>query len=181
MRLTNICLFLIILLLSSGNIFAAESKKYEARIAVVDLQAVLEKSVAIQGMNQEISNIGAGLEKIMHAKEVELKKDEENIIQKRGKVSEEEFEKEVSKFNKKLSEAQNMMQDKKTRLDRAHALGMQQVHDAIIDVIKSLTKEHDFNIVVQSSVSLYYAEGLDITEMVISRLNKKLQTIPFNY
>lgn len=180
MKITNIILFLL-MIFSFENIFAVNSKKYEARIAVVDLHLVLEKSIAIQGMNHEISNIGAGLEKVMHAKEVELKKDEESIIQKRGKVTEEEFEKEVSKFNKKLSEAQNMMQDKKSRLDRAHASGMQQVHDAIIDIIKSLTKEHDFNIVVQSSVSLYYVEALDITEMVISRLNKKLTTIPFNY
>lgn len=179
MRLKNFILQMI-MLLSFVDVFASD-KKYEARIAVVDLHLVLEKSMAIQGMNQQISNIGSELEKIMHDKEIELKKDEENIIQKRGNVSEEEFEKEVAKFNKKLSDTQNMMQDKKTRLDRAHALGMQQVHDSIIDIIKSLTKEHDFNIVVQSSLSLYHAEGLDITEMVISGLNKKLKTIPFNY
>lgn len=171
----------IIIALCSSKVFAIEKSKYDTRMAVVDIHLVLEKSTAIRSMNKEIANIGLELEKAMRDKEVELKKDEDAIIQKRGKISEEEFEKEVSRFNKKLSDTQNMMQEKKTKLDKAHALGMQQVQDTTVDIIKSLTKDYDFNIVLPSSLALYYVESLDITDVVISMLNKRLKTIPFNY
>lgn len=179
-----ISLFFIILLSCSSDAFAisnSSDNKNALRAAVVDIHLVFEKSLAVQNMQKEISRIGEDLEKVMHAKEMELKKDEEDIMKKRGVLSDTEFEKEVSKFNKKLSDTQNMMQEKKTRLDRAYSNGMQQAHDTTIDIIKSLTKEHDFNIVFPSSPLLYYSQGLDITEIVISRLNDTLKTIPFNY
>lgn len=159
----------------------ATENKYQSRIAVVDVHAILEKSVAVQDIKKSIDKISEGLQKEMSAKEIELKKSEEEIIKKRSTLTEEAFEKEVVAFNKKATDAQHSMQKKKAKLDQAHAEAIAKVHDTTIEIIHNLSKEYDFNIAIPSSQVLYVKEDLNITEEVITKLNEKLKTVPVNY
>lgn len=173
-------LILVASLLFAFGTEAAENK-YQSRIAVVDVHAILEKALAVQDIRKSIDKISEGLQKEMSAKEIELKKSEEEIIKKRGTLTEEAFEKEVAAFNKKASSAQHAMQNKKVKLEQTHAEAIAKVHDATIEIIHNLSKEYEFNLAIPSSQVLYAKEDLNITEEVIKRLNEKLKTVPVNY
>ncbi len=166
---------------SSKKPDVAASDKHDVKIAVVDVQAVIAESVAVREMQAEITKIGANLEKIMQEKERELKNDEDAIVKKRGKVSEAEFQKNVSEFHEKLTSVQRMMQEKRTRLDKAHADAMSNVQDITMEIVAAIAKERKLGIVMSASNLLYYSNPQDITHDVISRLNSKLKTVPFNY
>lgn len=173
-------LILVASLLFAFKAQAAENK-YQSRIAVVDVHAILERAIAVQDIRKFIDKISEGLQKEMSAKEVELKKSEEEIIKKRSTLSEEAFEKEVAAFNKKAAGAQHTMQNKKVKLEQAYAEAIAKVHDTTIEIIHHLSKEYDFNIALPSSQALYAKEDLIITEEVIKRLNEKLKTITVDY
>jgi Skp family chaperone for outer membrane proteins len=180
MRLQKLVFIILLSLIFNAKAYANENK-YQSRIAVVDVVAILERAIAVQSINQSISKISEGLQKEMSAKEVELKKSEEDIIKKRSTLKEEDFEKEVISFNKRASDAQNLMQSKKAKLEQAHAEAIAKVHDATIDIIHNLSKEYGFNLAIPSSQILYVKEDLNITEEVIKKLNEKLKTVPVNY
>lgn len=165
----------------NNNVGTNLSNRYDARIAIVDIQTVLSESIAVQGMQREITQIGANLEKLMQEKERELKSDEDAIVKKRGTVGDSEFEKNVSQFHEKLTSVQRMMQEKKSRLDKAHADAMAKVQDVTIGIIEDVAKEQNLNVVMSASPLLYYNQSYDITKIVISRLNNKLKKVPFNY
>lgn len=155
--------------------------KYQSRIAIVDVHAILEKAIAVQDIKKSIDKISESLQKEMTAKEIELKKKEEEIIKKRSTLTGDSFEKEVVAFNKKASEAQQAMQKKKVKLEQAHAEAIAKVHDTTIEIIHNLSKEYGFNVAIPSSHVLYAKEDLNITAEVITKLNEKLKTVPVNY
>lgn len=157
------------------------SEKISTNIAIVDVQLILEQSLAVQNIRESIRVIGENLQKEMSAREEDLKKTEQSIIQKRSSLKEEAFDKEVQAFNTKVSEAQRIMQEKKGKLEQAHAEAMTKVNEITIHIIKTMSKEKHFNVVIPSSHVLYATEDLNITEEVIKRLNQELKTVQVNY
>ncbi|MES2215076.1 MAG: OmpH family outer membrane protein [Pseudomonadota bacterium] len=173
-------LFGLLSIFCAFNSFAAESG-YQARIAIVDVQAILEKSLAVQSIRKTIEGVSEALHKEMLSREQELKQAEEVIIKKRGVIKEEEFDKEVTNFGKKVSDAQRIIQEKKAKLEQAHAEAMAKVHEATIGIIRGMSKEYGFNVALPNSNVLYATDDLNITAEVIAKLNSQLKSITVNY
>jgi Skp family chaperone for outer membrane proteins len=159
----------------------ASDIKANTSIAIVDVQMIIEHSLAVQNIRESIRVIGEELQKEMTAKEEDLKKTEQAIIKKRSLLKEEEFDAEVQGFNTKVSNAQRVMQEKKGKLEQAHAEAMTKVNEATINIIQSMSKEKGFNVVIPSSHVLYATDDLNITNEVIKKLNQELKTVPVNY
>ncbi len=173
-------ILLVLSLLISHSTTAAENK-YQARVAIVDVQTILEKSLAVQSIRKAIEQISDGIQKEMSAKEVEFKNDEETIIKKRGVISEEAFEKEVSLFQKKVSDTQRIIQEKRSKLEQAHTEAISKVQEYTVQIIGQMSEERGFNIAIPSSQIFYAADSLSITDDVIIKLNEKLKSVPVNY
>src|SRR4051812_48771128 len=79
----------------------ASKKRFEVKVAIVDIQSILENSLAVQSIGKSIEGINQRIQEEILKKEAELKKIEDELIKKRSHLSEEAFEKEVSKFNQR--------------------------------------------------------------------------------
>lgn len=181
----NIFLFIILILLpfnsfaiTSGN----EAKRdFAVKIAVVDVEAIFEHSVAVKDLKEKINKINSSIQEEMSAKERDLKKAEEELIKQKGIISENDFQEKVTDFNKKVSKAQQLLQSRKASLDQAHSQAISAVHNASISIISELAKKYGFNIVLPSSQVLHVSNDLNITLEVITMLNNNLKTIELNY
>jgi Skp family chaperone for outer membrane proteins len=150
-------------------------------IAIVDLQYILENSLAIKDLRAQIETITKDLHDKMTQKELDLKKDEENLIRLKGKILPNESEKEASNFNKKVTEAQKYAQQQKLKLEKAHSEGILQVHSGTIKVIKEICEAKGFVLVLPSSQILYANDSLNITQEVLDTLNKQIKTIKVQF
>ncbi len=157
------------------------SDKFVAKAAVVDVESIFEHSTAIAHIKKSINVISDQIQGELSVKESELKKVEADLIGQRGVLSEEEFEKQVSEFNKKVSATQQEMQQKKIELEQAHATAIAEVHKNTIAVISELSKKYGFNIVFPSAQVLFVANDLNITLEVISNLNERLKIVEVDY
>lgn len=173
-------LFFILIVLPVAA-FASLDKKFEARTAVVDVESILEHSLAIQHIKKSINRISDQIQSEMSVKELQLKKVEADLIKERGILDSEEFEKKVLVFNKKVSETQQEMQRKKNALEQAHAAAISEVHNNTIAVISELSKKYGFNIVFPSTQVLFVENDLNITLEVISNLNERLKVVEVKY
>lgn len=160
---------------------ANASDNFDAKIAIVDIQYILENSLAIQSIRKDIERIGKEIEKDMLKKEAELKKLEEILIKKRDSLAEEEFNVEVNLFNTKVSHTQQDIQNKKTRLEQAHSKAVSKVYETTIEIITDLSKKKNFNLVIPTTQILYAKDNFNITSEVISQLNTKLKLVTVNY
>ena len=169
-----------LLIFCFGNIANADSN-FDAKIAIVDIQYILENSLAIQSIKKEIEMISQEIQKDMSKKEAELKKIEESLIKKRDSLKEEDFNMEVNSFNTKVSEAQKDIQNKKTRLEQAHSKAVGKVYETTIEIITNLSKKKNFNLVIPTAQILFAKDNFNITSEIITELNNKLQLVRVNY
>ena len=168
------------LIICASYVYAAEDS-HKVTIAVVDVQYVLDQSVAVAGLRDTIDKISEGLHKEFAQKETELKTAEAELVKKRGILTSEQFDSSVSGFYKKVSEAQHHMQQKKIKLEQAHAASIGVVHDNTMKIVKELAKERGFNLAIPSSQILYADDALNITSEVVKRLNDRVKTLNLNY
>jgi Skp family chaperone for outer membrane proteins len=173
----NLRLGISILFMLSLPISAYAGDSSATRVAVVDIEAVLERSTAVDNIKKSINSISDQMQTELSTKENELKALEANLIKQRGVLAEEEFNQKVSEFNKKVSLIQQDMQTKKSALERAHSAALTKVHKNIIDIISELSKKYGFNMVLPSTQVLYIDNDLNITLEVIALLNDRLKTV----
>ena len=173
--------FIILATPSNAGISELSPNAFDAKAAVVDVESILEHSKAIMHIKKAINTISDQIQSELSAKEMKLKQAEAELIEKRGILPKEEFEKLVADFNKKVSLTQQEMQNKKSALERAHGNAITQVHEKTIEVISELSKKYGFNIVFPSSQVLFVNNSLNITHEVISNLNERLQEVKIDY
>jgi Skp family chaperone for outer membrane proteins len=170
-------IFIPILLLLSFTSVRADEDKYIAKIAVVDVESILENSLAISSIRKSIDELSVNIQKEVTEKEEAFKKYEEELIQKRDKLSSEKFDALVAEFNKNVSNVQKNVQLKKRALEQAHSKAIETVHEATISIIGELSKKYNVNIVLPSNQVLFVSNDLNITHEVVSNLNEKLKEV----
>lgn len=151
------------------------------KIAVVDVEAVLERSKAVENIRKSINSISDRMQVELSARENELKTIEADLIKQRGVIGEEEFNQKVVDFNKKVSLIQQDMQTKKSALERAHSAALTEVHKNTLNIIGELSKKYGFNVVLPSNQVLYIDNDLNITLEVIGLLNERLKVVKVVY
>jgi Skp family chaperone for outer membrane proteins len=173
-------LFALLLSILSAS-FANCAPQFDAKIAIVDVQLILEHSDAVQNIRKSIDLINDNLQQDITIREKELKKYEDELLQKRDHISTDAFDKEVQEFDKKVGEAQKDMKKKKTHLEQVHSEAIGRVHKVTMEIISDLAKKYHFHLVLPSSQVLFANDDLNITQEVIILLNKKLKTVDVNY
>lgn len=153
----------------------------QVKIAIVDVQYVIENSVAVAELRKSIDKISEVLHKEMADKEVSLKNKEKEILQKKSKLPQGEFDKLVNDFYKEVSIVQRDTQQKKAKLEEAHADAIAKIHENVLKMIAKLSKEQQVNLVLPISQILYTDKHLAITDLVIERLNQTLKSVPLDY
>jgi outer membrane protein len=159
----------------------ADDNKFTARVAVVDVESILEHSLAVKQVKKVINEISDKIQRELTEKEIDLKSAEAELLKERDSLSEEKFNSKVLEFNKKISQTQKEMQEKKNALEAAHAEAIAQVHKATMEVISELSKQYGFNLVLPSSQILFVESSMNITLEVITKLNERLSTIAVKY
>ncbi len=156
-----------------------QSKKsnFIAKIAVIDIQFVLDNSVAIHSVRESIDNINKQIQQDLLEKEKELAKTEQLLLAERDSLSESDFEQKVNDFNQKVSIVQKDVQDKKRHLENAHAEAIGKVQEATTKIISELAGKYNIDLVIHNNQVLFARNTLNITSEVIIELNDKLKHV----
>lgn len=153
----------------------------DKKIAVVDVQTILDLSTAVTGIRISIEKLSQDLQKDFSNRELELKDIESKLIEKQETLSKENFEKEVLVFNKKVTEVQKIVQEKKIRLEQAHSKAISKVNGVAMKIIKDLAQKRHFSVVFPSTQVLYADEALNITEEVLIKLNNTIPSVEVKF
>lgn len=145
------------------------------KIGVVDVQKVIENSIAVQSLKKSISTVKESAQKELQKKELELKEIEKFLIEQKGKLSEIELKKRKDEFQQKLTNTQRISQEQKHAIEQNYAEEMQKVYNALSNVIKNIAQEREIDIVLSMVPQVLYAkQHMDLTDLVIKRLNTQI-------
>jgi Skp family chaperone for outer membrane proteins len=69
------------------------------------------------------------------------------------------------------------VQDRRRELDSVAAAALNEVKEALIEIVTSIAEERGFNLVLPSSEVLFFSRSLDLTEEVLAKLDARLPQV----
>ena len=157
--------------LASGNISAAAADA--PKIAVVNLQTVLETSVAGKAAQNELKGQRDKLEADLKQRGTELQELEKRLQRESMVMSKETREEKEREFRIKASDFQALQKKYRGDLQDLERKLMGQLQKDISQLISEISKKEDYLLVLSSIGVLYSQPATDITNRLIQELNAK--------
>ena len=149
------------------------------RVGIIDLSEVLRQSQATINVRDLLDEKRAEFQEQFAAREVELLSREKSLKSKRDIMSEEAYEAEVRLFQDEVAEVQREIQQKRKSLDNAFQQAQDKLRNLAIEIVGDIAKEQKLDLVANRSNVLVFRNQLDLTKIVLARLNERTKDARF--
>jgi outer membrane protein len=156
---------------------AAAQKLPTTVAAVIDYQRILRDAAAARSIREQIEARRKVYQEEISKEEQRLHEADKEFARQRSVLSPEAFAEKRREFEQDVAEVQRMVQERRRELDRMSAAALNQVKEALIEIVTSIAEERGFNLVLPSSEVLFFARSLDLTEEVLAKLDARLPQV----
>lgn len=158
----------------------AQAEKHPVPIiGVVDMDLLLQESLAAKGVRLERDKAATNYQTQVSETEKKLRAEDQELAQQRAVMAPEAFQQRVQDFQKKLADFQTQVRDKQERLEFSFQQSMQEIGNTIMVVSQESAKEKGINAVFARSQVMVFEPAMDITRPVLEKLNQRLPTVQF--
>ena len=168
-------IFIIILLIFKFEIAAANEK-----IAFIDLNYIMNNSVAGKSINAFINNLSKEKNKSLKLLENEIKKDEDELISKKNIIEENIYNKKVNEIRIRINdyklEKQNFNRNLNERKIKYNNLLLEKLNP----IISKYVEKNSITIVLPKKMIIIGKKDLDITKQILEILDQSVEKINFN-
>lgn len=162
-------------------LFAFNASAADGKIGILDVEKIVKQSKAMRNIQKQVSKKQDQYQKQVTKKQEALEKEQKKIESKKSVLSQEALEKEVKQFEKKVKDLKEFVDKRQNKLKKASLDGMNKVNEKIKDIIADIAEERGLSIIIPSAQVLYYQDGLDISDEVLDRLNKKITKVKVKF
>ena len=146
-------------------------------IAVLDYQRILRNSIAAQDIRSKIETYRKKYRDRFTAEERQIREKTDKLKAQRSILSSSAFASKRTQYEQEIRALQKRIQVKKLAMDNVFKKSMADIQKALVPIVRDITKRRGYNLVVDSSNVLFAAKTMDITEQVLTQLNKKLPAV----
>lgn len=167
-HLTKILIVAVTVLFIQLGVSAAEPIK----IGVIDFQRCIQESNEGKRIDESLKNKQAEMQKDVDKKRQELvdmqkEMDKQNLMLSMDAKTEREKE-----FEKKQRDLQYLMQDLNEEYKKLQTDARYSILTTINSVVDTIAKQQKFDLIAERANIMYFSKELDITDQVITELNK---------
>ena len=156
---------------------AAAQKLPTTVAAVIDYQRILRDAAAARSIREQIEARRKVYQEEISKEEQRLHEADKEFARQRSVLSPEAFAEKRREFEEDVAEVQRMVQERRRELDRMSAAALNEVKEALIEIVTSIAEERGFNLVLPSSEVLFFSRSLDLTEEVLAKLDARLPQV----
>jgi len=113
----------------------ATAAPMEAKVVVVDIQEVLDKSTAAKGLKTQLEAKRKEYQNQISAKEASLKKQEADLAKQKSVLSKEELAKKQKAFIDQVNAVRKDVQQKRVSLDNAYKKAVAEIQSNVQKII----------------------------------------------
>lgn len=146
-------------------------------ILVVDVNRVFAESAAGQDANRQLKAQGDALQARFNQLKTQFTNEEEALRKQQGQIAQEALQQRVNDLVGRQTKANEEIGGKRQALERALQGANQQILSNLKPIIDQLMAERSAQMVLDRQVTLNIAPSLDVTTVVIQRLNAKLPRV----
>lgn len=180
------CMFALVGALGVGSLGAGTAIAQDVApppnpvIAVVNLQVVLRQAAAAASIRQQIDNYSVEFQGKIDEERVKLEAESRELQDQRFLLSAEAFTQRRQDLQRDQGDLQKYVTTVRNVLNEAMKLARQTVEAALIEEIGAMAEERGVNLILDRSQALYAAATLDLTDIVLKRLDARLPEVPID-
>jgi len=145
--------------------------------AVIDYQRVLREAKAAKSISDQLEARRKLYQDQIAKEEQKLNDADKELAKQRGVLSAEALGAKREDLQKRAAELQKLVNDKRRQLGGVSSAALNEVRNAMLQVVGDLSGEHGFNLVLPSNTVLMFAPKIDMTDEVIKRLDEALPSV----
>ena len=168
-------IFLILILQGFNNFVFAETK-----IAFIDMQFIMDKSLAGQSLKKQLENLHKKNLENFKKKEDSLKKKEQEVLAKKNILSKDEIEKEISNLRNEVKNYNNERKEKINSLTKKRLQSMEKIVKTLTPILTEYSQVKNISIVMDKKNIIVGKTELNITKEILSLLDDKIKKIKLN-
>ncbi len=143
------------------------------KIAFIDLDSILKNSNLGKSVIQEIEALNNKNINELKKKEIELKKNEDEILSKQNILSEEESKKEVEILKEKIKKYRGLKNEMVLDYEKKREDSLKKFFDQINPIIQNYMNNNSINILLDRKNVFIGKNNSDITSSIIKEINNK--------
>lgn len=144
---------------------------------VVDYQRILRDAKAAQAIRTQIDARRKALQDQFAKEEKRLFDADKELAKQRGVLSPEAFAEKRKAFEEDVVRVQRQAQQRRRQLDQVATIALGEVRNAMVEIVGELAEQRKFNLVLPSSAVLLFSPSIDLTDEVMTQLDKRLPTV----
>ena len=153
-------------------VFAFSSNAADvAKIGVVDLKRVLDKSSAGKTALAELTKQGKKMEAEFEKKKAEIEEIQKSIERQAAVMSKEAREEKNRELQIKLYDIKNLEKKYKSELRKSERKKVIKIRNEVLRIAREMGKKEGYLIIFEKSVAIYVPKTLDLTDKVIQEYN----------
>jgi len=148
-----------------------------ARILMVDLRRVMGASKVGQDIQRQVQQLKDQASAELNGEAKALKGEETELQQQSAILAADVKARKIKDFQGKYASFQKKVQDRSKLIQGGVMAAQQQVEQALGPILQGLMKERGATILVDRTAVLLAPNALDVTQLVIQRLDMKMPTV----
>ena len=174
MKYIKLFLLSVIIFVISNSVLA------EGKIAFIDVQYIMENSLAGKSLKKQLENNHKKNLKEFKSKEENLKTKEKEILKKKNILSKEEFQKEISDLRDEVKKYNEERNQKINSLTKIRLESMEKILKNLSPILTEYSEENNISIVMDKKYIIVGKTELNLTEEVLKLLDNKIKKIIIN-
>ena len=169
--------FLLIIFLT---IFNLEISAANEKIAFIDLNFIINNSVAGSSINTYINDLSEEKNNDFKAIESEIKKDENDLISKKNIIEESIYNKKVNEIRIRINDYKLERQNFNKNLNKKKIKYNNLLLEKLNPIISNYVEKNSITMVLPKKIIIIGKKDLDITKQILEILDKSVQKINLN-
>ena len=169
--------FILIIILT---IFKFEIAIANEKIAFIDLNFILNNSIAGKSINSFINDLSKEKNKDFEVIESEIKEDENELISKKNIIEESIYNQKVNEIKLRINNYKLERQKYNKSLNDKKIKYNKLLLEKLNPIISNYVEKNSITVVLSKKMIIIGKKNLDITSQVLDALDKSFQKINFN-
>lgn len=160
---------------------SAQAEPPAPKVVVVDIQRIMRDSLAAKDLKSQLEAKKNQFQTELKSKGDKLKKEKEDLDKQQNVLSKDALTAKQKSFLAEYKALQDDANQKSIKFENAEKSASHDILVAIQEIINDLAKEQNFNIAVPTSQLLFAHKDFDISNEVLTRLDKKLPKVTLKF
>jgi Skp family chaperone for outer membrane proteins len=179
-RLARAVLAVAFLFGGAGGVAAADAPKPPAPVVVIiDIQIAQRDAAAAQSARSQREQFMQRYQSEFEGGRKALKDSENDLMRQKATLSPEAWAQKAREFEQRVADYNRRYQGVLQAVEKSYAAAMNEVMATLIQVTEEVASEIGANLVMHKQQVFLHSPSMDVTPVVLERLNKRKSTVTF--